>query len=90
MTGGHDRPFLDGRGCIRALGSDIAEDAAATKIVRAAGFGVPLVDDPFEQPLECRRMAGCGRGRCGGQGWAGSRSRPLFVADPPRALATGF
>ena len=51
------RPFLDERGGLRALGAEIAEDAAATKLVRAAGLRVHLVDRPFPQPLG-RRGAG--------------------------------
>lgn len=46
-----NRTFLDARGGIRALGEEIAEDAAATKIVRRAGLHVHLPDEPFEQPL---------------------------------------
>src|SRR5260221_12512769 len=38
-------------GGIRALGAELAEDAAATKLVRAAGLDVRLVDNPFAQPL---------------------------------------
>jgi ceramide glucosyltransferase len=49
------RPFLEARGGIRALGVEIAEDAAATKLVRRAGLRVHLVDSPFEQPLGPRR-----------------------------------
>lgn len=45
------RDRLDDAGGIRALGIAIAEDAAATKIVRAQGLRVRLVDRPFEQPL---------------------------------------
>jgi ceramide glucosyltransferase len=45
------RPFLDARGGIRALAAEIAEDAAATKLVRAAGRRVHLVGSPFPQPL---------------------------------------
>ncbi|MCJ2015476.1 ceramide glucosyltransferase [Methylobacterium sp. J-076] len=45
------RPFLDAQGGIRALAAEIAEDAAATKIVRAAGRRVNLVAVPFPQPL---------------------------------------
>ena len=45
------REVLDRAGGIRALASDIAEDAASTKIIRAAGLKVRLVDMPFEQPL---------------------------------------
>ncbi len=49
------RPFLDERGGIRALDAEMAEDAAATKLVRRAGLNVHLVDAPFEQPLGIRR-----------------------------------
>jgi ceramide glucosyltransferase len=38
-------------GGIRLLAAEPAEDAATTKIVRAAGHRVRLVDGPFEQPL---------------------------------------
>ncbi|CAA2103082.1 hypothetical protein MBUL_02013 [Methylobacterium bullatum] len=48
------KPFLDGHGGIRALAAEIAEDAAATKLVRAAGKRVHLVASPFDQPLGCR------------------------------------
>lgn len=48
------RDMLDGAGGIRALGIEIAEDAAATKVVRSAGRRVRLVDRPFEQPLGSR------------------------------------
>ncbi|PZU93470.1 MAG: ceramide glucosyltransferase [Chelatococcus sp.] len=52
-----NKPFLDERGGIAALGQEIAEDAAATKLVRRAGKHVHLVDQPFEQPLGPRRLA---------------------------------
>lgn len=45
------KPFLEARGGIRALNAEIAEDAAATKLVRAAGKRVHLVASPFRQPL---------------------------------------
>lgn len=45
------RPFLESVGGIRALSAEIAEDAAATKLVRAAGRKVNLVAAPFAQPL---------------------------------------
>jgi ceramide glucosyltransferase len=45
------KDILDERGGIRALGAEIAEDAAATKLVRKAGLHVHLVDAPFRQPL---------------------------------------
>ena len=45
------RADLEAAGGIRALGAEIAEDAASTKVVRAAGLSVHLVDAPFGQPL---------------------------------------
>jgi ceramide glucosyltransferase len=48
------RALLDQAGGIRALGIEVAEDAAATKVVRGRGFRVRLVDAPFEQPLGAR------------------------------------
>lgn len=45
------RDVLDRAGGIRALASEIAEDAASTKVIRAQGMDVRLVDMPFEQPL---------------------------------------
>lgn len=50
------RDMLDGAGGIEALGAEIAEDAAATKVVRARGLDVRLVDRPFEQPLGPRSL----------------------------------
>ena len=44
-------------GGIRALGVEIAEDAALTKLLKAAGLKVHLVDNPFEQPLGARSAA---------------------------------
>jgi ceramide glucosyltransferase len=49
------KPDIEAAGGIRQLGNEPAEDAATTKIVRAAGLRVRLVDAPFEQPLGCRR-----------------------------------
>jgi ceramide glucosyltransferase len=50
------RADLEAAGGIGALGAEIAEDAAATKIVRAAGLRVRLTDAPFGQPLGRRSM----------------------------------
>ncbi|GEP09940.1 ceramide glucosyltransferase [Methylobacterium gnaphalii] len=52
-----NKPFLEEHGGIRALGAEIAEDAAATKLVRAAGRKVHLVSAPFSQPLGCRALS---------------------------------
>jgi ceramide glucosyltransferase len=51
------RADLERAGGIEALGREVAEDAAATKIVRGAGLKVRLVDRPLAQPLG-RRSAG--------------------------------
>lgn len=51
------RADLTAAGGIRMLGEDAAEDAAATKVVRASGFNVHLVDAPFAQPLGRRTLA---------------------------------
>jgi ceramide glucosyltransferase len=48
------RSFLEAQGGIRTLAAEIAEDAAATKLVREAGLHVHLVSAPFEQPLGTR------------------------------------
>src|ERR1700730_10400386 len=50
------REILEARGSIEALGAEIAEDAAATKLIRAQGFNAHLVDRPFQQPLGQRRL----------------------------------
>jgi ceramide glucosyltransferase len=50
------RADLDAAGGIRVLGEDAAEDAASTKVVRAAGLKVRLMSAPFPQPLGRRRL----------------------------------
>ena len=45
------RDVLDSGGGIEALGVEIAEDAASTKLVHRAGLRAHLVDRPFAQPL---------------------------------------
>jgi ceramide glucosyltransferase len=45
------RAELEQGGGIAALGAEIAEDAASTKLVRRAGKRVRLADRAFEQPL---------------------------------------
>ncbi len=50
------REILEKGGGIEALGAEIAEDAAATKLIRAQGFNAHLVDRPFQQPLGQRRL----------------------------------
>jgi len=50
------KEILEKGGGIEALGAEIAEDAAATKLVRAQGLSAHLVDRPFQQPLGQRRL----------------------------------
>ena len=51
------RDILEDAGGICALGTESAEDAAATKIVRRAGQRVMLADNPSVQPLGTRQIA---------------------------------
>jgi ceramide glucosyltransferase len=45
------RDILEAGGGIRALGREVAEDAATTKMVRAQGAKARVMDSPFVQPL---------------------------------------
>jgi len=51
------RDLVERAGGIRALAAETAEDAATTKVVRALGRRVHLVDTPFDQPLGRRGAA---------------------------------
>lgn len=51
-----NKPMLDANGGIHALAAEIAEDAAATKLVNGVGLRVRLVSSPFEQPLGRRTL----------------------------------
>jgi ceramide glucosyltransferase len=50
------RETLEAGGSIEALAAEIAEDAAATKLIRAQRLNAHLVDRPFQQPLGKRRL----------------------------------
>lgn len=50
------RDILEAGGDIEALGAEIAEDAASTKLVRAQGLDAHLVSHPFQQPLGSRKL----------------------------------
>ncbi|MFN8542257.1 MAG: ceramide glucosyltransferase, partial [Thermomicrobiales bacterium] len=50
------RRDLEASGGLVALGSELAEDAAATKLVRGIGLRARLVDNPFPQPLGVRSL----------------------------------
>ena len=47
---------LEAAGGIRALSAEVAEDAAATKLLARAGRRVRLADRPFAQPLGSRTL----------------------------------
>jgi ceramide glucosyltransferase len=50
------RDILEAGGGIEALGAEIAEDAASTKLIHAQGLNAHLVNQPFQQPLGARRL----------------------------------
>lgn len=50
------RDLLDAAGGLAALGHDLAEDAAATKLVRRTGKRVSLTALPFAQPIGRRSL----------------------------------
>src|SRR5260370_15854761 len=52
------RAVLESAGGIVALGAELAQDAASTKIVRAAGLRVPLAGAPFAPPPRPRPVVG--------------------------------
>jgi ceramide glucosyltransferase len=80
------RDMVDAAGGIRALASELAEDAAATKVVRRAGLRVRLVDAPFEQPLGYRSAAEMWRRQVR---WARLRRTSFKVYFMPEILAGG-
>jgi ceramide glucosyltransferase len=80
------RADLERAGGIEALGREIAEDAAATKIVRDVGLKVRLVDRPLAQPLG-RRSAGEVWNRQ--LRWARLRRASFFIYFLPEILSGG-
>ncbi|NKN35634.1 glycosyltransferase [Agrobacterium sp. a22-2] len=80
------RSLLDASGGIESLAEEVAEDAAATKIVRTAGLCVRLTIEPFQQPLGRRSWGGIWRRQLR---WARLRraSFPLYFA--PEILSGG-
>ena len=51
------RSLLDDCGGMRGLSFEVAEDSAATKVVRRQGLRVRLTDRPFGQPVGPRRLS---------------------------------
>ena len=81
------RAILEPEGGIRALASEVAEDAAATKVVRRAGLRVRLVDAPFEQPLGHRTAAEVWHRQVR---WARLRRTSFKACFMPEILAGGL
>jgi ceramide glucosyltransferase len=80
------RADLDRAGGIEALGKEIAEDAAATKIVRGAGLKVRLVDRPVAQPLGRRSVREVWNRQLR---WARLRRASFFIYFLPEILSGG-
>ncbi len=76
------RDLLDAAGGLRALGHDLAEDAAATKLVRRSGKRVTLTPAPFAQPIGTRSLRAVWDRQLR---WSRVRRdgfAPLFLAEP--------
>jgi len=80
------RADLESAGGIEALAKEVAEDAAATKVVRGAGLKVRLVDRPFPQPLGYRSAAEVWNRQLR---WARLRRASFFAYFLPEALSGG-
>ena len=74
-------------GMLKALGAEIAEDAAFTKMVRNAGLRVHLVDTPFDQPLGDRTAAEVWSRQAR---WSMLRRSTFPVMFMPELLVGGF
>ena len=80
------RADLERAGGIEALANEVAEDAAATKVVRGAGLKVQLVDRPFPQPLGHRTAAEVWNRQVR---WARLRRASFFAYFLPEAMSGG-
>ncbi len=80
------REVLDAAGGIEALGLELAEDAAATKLVRGAGLNVRLARDASPQPLGTRSLAQIWQRQLR---WARLRRDSFLIYFLPEIL-TGF
>jgi ceramide glucosyltransferase len=80
------RADLERAGGIETLAKEVAEDAAATKIVRGSGLKVRLVDRPFVQPLGHRTAAEVWHRQVR---WARLRRASFFAYFLPEAVSGG-
>jgi ceramide glucosyltransferase len=78
------RDILEADGGIRALAAEVAEDAAATKLVRRLARRVHLVATPFPQPLGTRTFADVWRRQVR---WARLRRDTFMIYFIPEILA---
>jgi len=81
------RAVLEAGGGIEALGAEIAEDAAATKLVHRAGLSAHLVNGPFPQPLGLRRWRDVWNRQVR---WARLRRATFPLHFAPEILTTGM
>jgi ceramide glucosyltransferase len=80
------REILDSRGGIEALGAEIAEDAAATKLLHRAGLVAHAVDGSFDQPLGVRKWREVWMRQVR---WARLRRATFPLHFAPESLTTG-
>ena len=81
------REIIDKAGGIISLGAEIAEDAAATKLVRRQSLRVRLVDRPFSQPLGKRSFRQFWERQVR---WARLRRATFALFFAPEILSTGL
>jgi ceramide glucosyltransferase len=80
------RADLEQSGGIEALAKEVAEDAAATKIVRGLGLKVRLIDRPLAQPLGQRTAAEVWNRQLR---WARLRRASFFIYFVPEIFSGG-
>jgi ceramide glucosyltransferase len=80
------RADLEQAGGIEALAKEVAEDAAATKIVREAGHKVRLIDQPLAQPLGHRTASEVWNRQLR---WARLRRASFFLYFAPEIFSGG-
>jgi ceramide glucosyltransferase len=80
------RADLERAGGIPTLAKEVAEDAAATKVVRSAGLKVRLVNRPFPQPLGRRSAREVWNRQVR---WARLRRASFFLCFLPEILSGG-
>jgi ceramide glucosyltransferase len=81
------RDILEAGGGVEALGAEIAEDAASTKLVRAQGLDAHLVAQPFQQPLGARKLKDVWSRQLR---WARLRRATFPTHFAPEILTTGL